>query len=60
MTYKQFFKMYICDDTTPYEEGYMARDFGFAPKDCPYSKQGGYYYPWINGFKHAGEQNHGN
>lgn len=60
MTYRQFFKMYVFEDSTPYEEGYMARDFGFSKKDCPYRKDSVYHYPWMNGFHHAGEMNHGN
>ncbi len=49
MTYRQFFKMYVDEYTTPYEEGYIAADFGFTVKDCPYSKESGYYYPWKQG-----------
>ena len=57
MTYKQFFKMFVWEDDTAYEEGYRARSFGFTPKDCPYSKTGAYYYPWVNGWKDAGQTN---
>lgn len=52
MTYRQFFKMYVWEEeTTPYEEGFMARDFGFTVKDCPYIKSGPYYYSWVNGWR---------
>jgi hypothetical protein len=50
MKYKQFIHLFVYDDTTPFEEGALAKAYGFSLDDNPYSKLLGEHVTWRNGW----------
>ena len=53
--YKQRVMPYVWEDTTPFEEGQIARDMGMTLKDNPFHPASGESLSWKNGFNFAGQ-----